>query len=301
MKFSSITYLTHQGILNLARNRFMTVAGIGVLSVCLMITGVATLFTLNVDSLVDYLGTQNETVVYINSDASDIRAGEIYDEIIAVAGIESATFISKSDVLESYRGYLDDYSDLWDAFEEDNPFKANYSVVIDDLERLTEIQSELAEISDVYKVSAPTEMSNVFVKVQSTVTIVGYILIGVLMVVSLVVISNTIRLSVYNRRKEIVIMKYVGATDAFVRWPFFVEGVLVGLIAALFAAAAVLGSYTLLIHQSQYLTGFWQTLLGESIVSIDDIWYWMLPAGLAGGVFIGGMGSVVSLRKYLNV
>ncbi len=301
MKLSSMFYLSRQGMANLVRNRFMSAAGIGVLSVCLMITGVASLFTVNVDSLVSYLGSQNETVVYIDAATSDSRAGEIYDEIMAVEGIDSASFISKADVLETYRDYLDDYSDLWSAFEEDNPFKANYSVVIGDLSRMDEIADELSGIEGVYKVSAPTEMSSVFVNVQTVVTVVGYLLVGVLVVVSVVVISNTIRLSVYNRRKEIMIMKYVGATNAFVRWPFFVEGIMVGLIASAVAIAAVLGSYTALLYQAQYLTGFWLTLLGESVVPVSDIWQWLVPAFLGGGVFIGGIGSIVSVHKHLNV
>ncbi len=301
MKPSSMAYLTGQGLANLIRNRFMTAAGIGVLCVCLMITGAATLFTVNVDSLIAYLGSQNETVVYLNADISDSRAGEVYDELMAVEGVASATFISKADVLENYRDYLNDYSDLWDAFEDDNPFKANYSVVVSDLDRLEDIQQEFEAIDGVYKVSAPTEVSDIFVNVQGVVTTIGYILVAVLVVVSLVVISNTIRLSVYSRRKEITIMKYVGATNAFIRWPFFVEGVMVGLIAAGIAIGAVLGSYHLMLSQAQVLTGFWQTLLGESVVPLDDIYTWLVPSFLLGGVIIGGMGSVVSVRRHLDV
>ncbi|MFI3169238.1 MAG: permease-like cell division protein FtsX [Faecalibacterium sp.] len=301
MKLSSMLYLTRQGAANLIRNRMMSAAGIGVLAVCLMITGVASIFTLNVDSLVAYLGGQNETVVYLDSTTSDTRAGEIYDEIIVIDGVESATFISKDDVLESYRDYLDDYSDLWTAFEEDNPFKANYSVVISDLENLTQISVRLQNIEGVYKVSAPTEMSDVFVNVQSVVTVVGYLLVGVLMIVSLVVISNTIRLSVYSRRKEIMIMKYVGATNAFIRWPFFVEGVMVGLVASIVAIGAVLGCYAVLLGQAQNLTGFWQTLLGESVVPLKNIYPWMVPVFLLGGILVGGMGSVFSVHKHLDV
>ncbi len=301
MRFSSFLYLTRQGLSNLIKNQLMTVAGIGVLSICLMITGAATLFTLNVDSVVAYLGSQNETVVYIDPAASDTRAGEIYDEIMAIDGVQSAAFISKADVLDNYRDYLDDYSDLWTAFETDNPFKANYSVVVQDLSRIEEITAQLATIESVYKVSAPTEMSDIFVNVQQVVTLVGYILVAVLALVSLVVISNTIRLSVYARRQEINIMKYVGATDAFIRWPFFVEGVVVGLIASLIAIGAVLGAYAVLIYQSYNLTGFWQTLLGESVVPLETVWLWMLCAFVAGGSIIGGMGSVVSIRKHLDV
>ena len=300
MNWSSVHYLSMQGLHNLSKNRLMTLASIGVLTACLVLTGAATLFTMNVNSVVDYLGNQNETVVYMEPDTDEATTTAAYDAIMAVPGVASATYISKQDVLDTYRGYMEEYASLWDEFENDNPFKANYSVVISDLDNITAIKQQLEKVPGVAKVKAPVEMTGIFVKVQHVVMTAGYILVVVLGIVSLVVISNTIRLSVYARRKEINIMKYVGATDGFIRWPFFVEGVGVGLIAALCATAVVFAAYAALLKGSQNMTGFWQTLLGSTIVPMNAIW-WLIPAFILGGGVIGGIGSVTSVRKHLDV
>ncbi len=302
MNISSMKYLSMQGLHNLARNRLMSLAGIAVLSACLMLTGIAWLFTVNVNSLVDYMGNQNETVVYLDPETGDDAAQAAEKAILKIEGVKSATYVSKEDALDTYRGYMEEgYADALDEFENDNPLKANYRVVISDLDRMETIKDELEKIPGVVKVSAPIGMTHVFVNVQQVVVLVGYILVAVLAVVSLVVISNTIRLSVYSRRREINIMKYVGATDAFIRWPFFVEGVGVGLIASLIASVVVLSGYYALTLASQDLTGFWRTLLGASMVPFAQVWYWLLGGFVCGGVVIGGLGSVTSVRKHLNV
>lgn len=301
MNYSSMKYLSGQGLRNLVRNRLMSLAGIAVLTACLAITGVAWLFTANVNSLVEYMGNQNETVVYMAPDADEETTKLAESAILSIEGVQSATFVSKDDALDTYCGYMEEYADVLDEFENDNPFKANYRVVIRDLERIEQIKAEMERINGVVKVSAPIDMTHAFVNVQHVVILVGYVLVAVLAVVSLVVISNTIRLSVYARRREINIMKYVGATDAFIRWPFFVEGVGVGLIASILASAIVLGGYYALTISSKNLTGFWNTLMGNSVVPFNQVWYWLLGGFVLGGVIIGGLGSVTSVRKHLNV
>lgn len=305
MNWSSFKYLTKQGLHNLAANRLMTLAGIGVLTACLVITGAATLFTMNVDSLVEYLGSQNETIVYLDPEwnGTDSEVTALQQEILGIPGVAGATYYSKHDVLEEYRGYMEEYASLWDEFEaeEENPFKANFSVVIEDLENIDAICGQLRAVPHVVLVKAAVEMTNVFVNVQRVITIAGYILVAVLAVVSIVVISNTIRLSVYARRKEINIMKYVGATNGFIRWPFFVEGVGVGAISAVLAACIVLAAYAALVQVAGRLTGFWAALMGPSIIPVSQVWYLILPAFLLGGAVMGGLGSITSIRKHLNV
>lgn len=303
MKWSSFKYLTKQGLHNLSANRLMTLASVAVLAACLALTGVAALFTLNVDSLVDYLGSQNETIVYLDPewDGTDAEVQEISAQILAIPGVDSAAYYSKQDVLDEYRGYMEEYASLWDEFEGDNPFKANFSVVIADLENIETICDRMEAIPHVLKAEAPFEMADIFLSVQTVITWAGYILVGVLGLVSVVVISNTIRLSVYARRKEINIMKYVGATNGFIRWPFFVEGVSVGLISAAVASAVVLAGYAAVVEAAGSLTGFWATLVTASLIPLDAIWYYILPTFLAVGAVVGGLGSVTSIRKHLNV
>lgn len=302
MKWSSFKYLVRQGIHSLGTHSMMTFASIGVLTVCLVLTGIAYLFSVNVDSLIDYLGSQNETVVYLNPDLNDEQTAAVDTAIRSISGVSGVEYVSKEDVLSTYKGYMSEqYADLWDAFDNDNPFKANYRVTVKDLDDIQRISDELSAIEGVDSVSAPLAMSNVFVQVQDVVTFAGYGLVAVLAVVAVVVISNTIRITVFARRREINIMKYVGATNGFIRLPFFVEGMAAGLISAFIASVIVLGGYWVLTYYSDLVPGFWRSLLSESVVPVTDVWYKVVPAFAAFSVLMGGVGSLVSIRKHLDV
>ena len=279
MKWSSFKYLVRQGIHSLGTHSMMTFASIGVLTVCLVLTGIAYLFSVNVDSLIDYLGSQNETVVYLNPDLNEEQTAAVDTAIRSISGVSGVEYVSKEDVLSTYKGYMSEqYSDLWYAFDNDNPFKANYRVTVKDLDDIQRISDELSAIEGVDSVSAPLAMSNVFVQVQDVVTFAGYGLVAVLAVVAVVVISNTIRITVFARRREINIMKYVGATNGFIRLPFFVEGMAAGLISAFIASVIVLGGYWVLTYYSDLVPGFWRSLLSESVVPVTDVWYKVVPA-----------------------
>ena len=301
MRGSSFRYLSKQGLHSLVANRLMTLASVGVLTACLILVGVATLFSANVDSLVEYLGEQNETVVYIGKDLSEEQIAQVDSQIRGIPGLSAVTYVSKEEVLETYKGYMEEYAVLFDDFEEDNPFRANYRVVVEDLNQLDEIVAQLEAIEGVEDVSPPTELASVFLSVQRAVNVGGWVLVAVLSLVSIVVISNTIRITVFARRKEISIMKYVGATNAFIRWPFFVEGMSVGLIAALVSSGVVMGAYAIVLHYAGDLSGFWNSLLGVSLLPLSQVWYWLLGGFAAFGILIGSLGTATSIHKYLEV
>ena len=301
MKWSSFQYLTKQGLHNLRANRLMSLASIGVLTACLLLTGIAGLFSANVNSLVEYLGDQNETVVYLDQGLSDEELASVDQTLRSMPGLAAVTYVSQEEVLETYKGYMSEYADLFNDFEEDNPFHANYRVVLEDLNQLDEMITQLEQIDGVYSVSAPTQLSSVFLTIQRAVTYAGWALVAVLALVSVVVISNTIRLTVFARRKEISIMKYVGATNAFIRWPFFVEGTSVGLISGLLAAGLVIGAYALVVNRIGAMSGFWGPILGSCLLRVGQVWPVVLGAFLIFGVVIGSIGTATSIRKYLEV
>ena len=298
MKWSSFQYLTKQGLHNLRANRLMSLASIGVLTACLLLTGIAGLFSANVNSLVEYLGDQNETVVYLDQGLSDEELASVDQTLRSMPGLAAVTYVSQEEVLETY---MSEYADLFNDFEEDNPFHANYRVVLEDLNQLDEMIAQLEQIDGVYSVSAPTQLSSVFLTIQRAVTYAGWALVAVLALVSVVVISNTIRLTVFARRKEINIMKYVGATNGFIRWPFFVEGTSVGLISGLLAAGLVIGAYALVVNRIGAMSGFWGPILGSCLLSVGQVWPVVLGAFLIFGVVIGSIGTATSIRKYLEV
>ena len=302
MNWSSFKYLARQGLHSMVKNRLMSVASIGVLTVCLLITGVAGLFTLNVGSLMDYLGSQNETVVYLKEDLTEEGLAAVDSALRSISGLREVTYVSKDEALDRMKESMGENAYLFDVFEgSENPFLANYRVVLDDVSDLPEIQPQLEAIEGVSSVGAPMQLSQMFTSIHKGVSLVCIILVAVLGFVSVVVISNTIRLTVFARRKEINIMKYVGATNGFIRLPFFVEGVTVGLIAGAISTVVVLGGYQLLLVFAVDLPGFWGTLLAGTLLPLSRVWYLVLGGFLLFGMLIGSLGTASSIRKYLKV
>lgn len=298
MRFSSFTYLVGQGLHNLKANKVMTLASMGVLIVCMILVGAAFLFGANIDSMVDYIGEQNETVAFISDDADTAAVDAAIRSIEHVSGVE---FISKDQMLEIYSARLEGYTNLKEMFQNDNPLLANYVVRADDPANISAIATALTTIEGVTAVNSPQAMSELFVSLQRAVTYVCYGLVCVLALVSVVVISNTIKITVFNRRKEIGIMKLVGATNGFIRFPFFVEGVTSGLIAALVASGIVCGGYYALsdwyVKHPSNLT----TMFGGSLLPLSSLWYYVVVGFLLFGFVLCGIGTAASIRKHLKV
>ena len=302
MKLSTFGFLTGRGLRNLGTHWAMTIACVASLAVCMSLNTLASLVEVNVDSMIGYLGRQNETVVFLDPNCDDATATAVGEQISAISGVTNVSYMSKQDVLNTYEGYLDEeYEALWDEFESDNPFKANYRVTVGDLSQLSRISSQMEKIPGVVKVTAPVEMGSIFVEIQQGVTRMGRIFVLVLMVVSIITVGSTIRLSVFARRREIEIMKYVGATNFLVTLPFLVEGLAMGLISGVLSASGVLALYSYLISAASSLRGVWDVLVGTSLVPLEAVWITVLSSSIAGGTLVGGLGSLFSIRKHLNV
>ena len=301
MKLSTFGFLTRRGVRNLGKHWAMTIACIASLSVCMTLNTFATLAEVNVDSMVNYLGQQNEMVVFVDPEADDATTASVGERITATPGVSRVQYMSKEDTLNAYRGFLSDYASLLDEFENDNPFKANYRVSLSDLSQMSAISQQFQTIPGVYSVSAPVEMTNTFVEIQKVVTKGGQAIIAVLMIVSIITVGSTIRLSVFARRREIEIMKYVGATNAMVTLPFFMEGLTMGLISGAITSAAGIGGYYYIVEASSTFGGLWEMLMGAALVPVENVWPTILTYSLAGGALVGALGSTFSIRKHLNV
>ena len=176
MKLSTFGFLTGRGLRNLGTHWAMTIACVASLAVCMSLNTLASLVEVNVDSMIGYLGRQNETVVFLDPECDDATAAAVGEQISAISGVTHVSYMSKQDVLSTYEGYLDEqYEALWDEFESDNPFKANYRVTVGDLSQLNRISSQMEKIPGVVKVTAPVEMGNIFVEIQQGVTRMGRI------------------------------------------------------------------------------------------------------------------------------
>ena len=301
MRFSSFTYLVRQGLHNLRANRLMTLASMGVLTVCMILIGVAYLLGVNVDAVVEYIGEQNETIVYMQKGLSEDQIASADAAIRAVPGVVSVTYMSPEDVLATYSAMLDDYANMYEAFQNDNPFSPNYRVVVGDIAQLEQVASQLNQIEGVEEVKPPLELADTFTTIQRVVSYVSYGLVAVLAIVSIVVINNTIRITVFARRKEIAIMKLVGATNGFIRFPFFVEGTTSGLISALIASGVVCGAYYGLCNWYVNNPNTFSQIFGGQLVPLTDVWYYIVVGFLALGFVLCGIGTATSIRKHLNV
>lgn len=298
MRFSSFTYLVGQGLHNLKANKMMTLASMGVLTVCMILVGAAFLFGANIDAMVAYIGEQNETVAFINDDADTAAVEEAIRNIPHVAGVE---FISKDQMLDNYSQRLEGYTNLKEMFENDNPLLANYVVRADEPANISAVAAALQNVEGVRAVNSPQAMSDIFVALQKAVTYVCYGLVIVLAIVSVVVISNTIKITVFNRRKEIGIMKLVGATNGFIRFPFFVEGVTSGLISALIASAIVCGGYYVVYDWYAKNPTNLTAMFGGTLLPLQDLWYYVVIGFMAFGFVLCGIGTATSIRKHLQV
>ena len=298
MRFSSFTYLVGQGLHNLKANKMMTLASMGVLTVCMILVGAAFLFGANIDAMVAYIGEQNETVAFINDDADTATVEEAIRNIPHVAGVE---FISKDQMLDNYSQRLEGYTNLKEMFENDNPLLANYVVRADEPANISAVAAALQNVEGVRAVNSPQAMSDIFVALQKAVTYVCYGLVVVLAIVSVVVISNTIKITVFNRRKEIGIMKLVGATNGFIRFPFFVEGVTSGLISALIASAIVCGGYYVVYDWYAKNPTNLTAMFGGTLLPLQNLWYYVVIGFMAFGFVLCGIGTATSIRKHLQV
>ena len=301
MRFSSFTYLVGQGLHNLKANRLMTLASMGVLTVCMLLIGAAFLLGANIDAMVAYIGDQNQTIVYMDLDASEEQLAAADAAIRSTDGVVEVSYVSPQEVLDRYADMLKDYTNLREAFEDDNPFNPNYVVVVDDPNHISDIAAQLRTIGGVEDVVAPVEMSRLFVTLQTAINYACYGIVAVLALVSMVVINNTIKITVFNRRKEINIMKLVGATNGFIRFPFFVEGVTSGLVSAALASGIICGAYYVLTRWYEENPTNISQLFGGTLVPLQDVWYYLVIGFAALGFVLCGIGTATSIRKHLKV
>lgn len=302
MKYSSFKYLFKQGFHNFKDNRLMSVASVGVVCSCLIIVGICGMLALNVNSFVKYLGDQNEVIIYVAQDASEEQITAMDNLLHEDKNISQYTFVSKADALQEQMGYLGEYGSLLTGYQGDNnPLPASFRCHLKDLEVLQEASTKFATMPGVDYVSTPTEIAGVLITLKNVTYYSGLIILGILVMVSLVVISNTIRLTVFARRKEINIMKYVGATNGFIRMPFVVEGLVIGTVSAIITFGVVSGGYIYLFNYIHTQTNAFIATLSLCMIDYKTIWPYLLVGFLGFGWFIGGVGSALSMKRYLEV
>ena len=295
MKLSSTGYLVREGFRNIWANRMMSLASVIVLVSCLIITGSAALISVNVNSLIASIGDDDQITVYLLPDLSDTDSVKLESKLLAIDNIAGVHFRSRDDVLKDYKKTLGD--DIYSAMQGDgNPFGNEYKVRLDDLSLYADTVAEIGKLPGIDSISDRSDIAGKLTKLNYFVTVVGMWVVLVLGAVTLFIISNTIRMTMYSRRFEISIMHSVGATNAFIRIPFVIEAMMIGLISGLISSCIVVAVYEPLRSAASGIIG----MIGSSTLPVESISLPTLLMMSGAGILIGLLGGSISISRYLN-
>ena len=298
---NSFFYLVKQGFKNLWNNRLMSLASVGVLVSCMLLIGAAVLLSVNISSVVDTLEDQSEAIVFLE-DSLDLAAKEeVRDGIIATGKVASIDYISKEEALLSMMESMGDDGILFDAYDDENNLPDSYRVTFHDVSNLENTVAHITALPGVYSVSALTEVAEVITGIKQMVYVGGTIIIGLLIAVSLMIIGNTIKITVFSRRREVNIMKYVGATNGFIRLPFIVEGISLGVISGGLSYGIIYFAYDYLVKWVSSQNATWFSQIISDLIPFAEVSQYLLLGFLGGGALIGLFGCVAFIGKHLKV
>ena len=295
MKINNIGYLLKEGLRGIFLHGFMSFAAIVVTVACLLIVGSFSILVYNLNIMVDELNQTNEVLVYVDETLSVSDAKSIGTKINLIDNVQKATFVSREQALEDF--IADHEGDAAFSGVEASDLRHRYVVTLEDNGQMEQTVKELEQISGVAKINASYELAEGFSTLKDILTIVSLVIIVGLMIVSLVIISNTVKISMYDRRDEIAIMKMVGATNGFIRLPFMVEGFTLGMLGAGIAFGAEWLLYDLLVNKIEAM----DTLQMFNFVPFQQLLVPMILTFGATGLFVGVVGSWFSIRKFMNV
>lgn len=298
--FNNFKYLVREGLRNTWANRLMSLASVGVLVCCLVLMGTAALVSINISHLMTWLEDQNVVMVYLNTTVSGSNA-QITEEaarqkILSVENVDdnNIEFISKEKGFDSLMDRFDEKLKIVDSLGDTSEILPDaFRVSFEDPTRYETTVEQLKNLDIVYTVRDNREYAQKLMGINKTVTVVGVGIVALLLVVSLFIITNTIKLTMYVRKLEISIMKSVGATDWFIRMPFLVEGITIGLASGII-------SFILVAYLYSAATSAISNILSSGALPFMSMIGWLLLAFLGSGILSGAIGSLVSIRKYLK-
>lgn len=288
-------YYLSEGIHSIFTHGFMSFAAVCMIVACLLIMGSFTLVAVNLDKNLGDLENENQLAVYIDENYTEEKARSLEDEISKVPNVTDVTFVTREEALEAFQEKRENVEMFQDL--PDDVLRDRYYVHMENIELISQTKQALEQIEGVGDVNAAVEIAEGFVMIRNIATGVALVLVGILLVVSLFIIANTIKLATFYRREEIAIMKMCGATDGFIRWPFVVEGMVLGLAGSLIAFFAQWGIYHLVAKNIIQSNGL-SLMTMISYTSMIDI---ILPVFCGVGIVIGVGGSLIAIRKFLQV
>ena len=299
MRYNVISYLIGEGFKSTFKQKKMTSASIIIMCATMFIFGLFFVIGENVNSVIKQIESQQGIQIFIEETATDEQIDQLGNQIKNINGVNKVTFVSKEDAINSMKAVLEDNQSILEGWDEENPFPASYFVTLTDLSLNEEVQEQIFKLDYVDEIESQNNTISKLQSLANGIQIMTIVILVLLIVISIFIISYTIKLTVHARRREISIMKYVGATNGFIRGPFIVEGVVIGIISAVITLV-VLG-----LCYNAVMGGIGESVLvqdiGIGLLSFSDMFFLVLTVYLLLGIGIGILGSVISMRKYLKV
>lgn len=302
MKFNSLGYLISEGIKSVFKQKKMTSASIIIMCATMFMFGIFYLIGENINFAMSQLESEQGIRVMIKEGATDSEIEKLKVDIQSIDGVNTVTFVSKAEALATVKSWIvgsSDSEDLLAGYDEDNPFPASYFVTLTDLSKNAEVQEKIKQLDNVDDLSTDNDVIAKLATLARTIQIVTLVLLLILVAISIFIISYTIKLTVYARRREISIMKYVGATNGFIRGPFIVEGIIIGIISALITLILIGFAYNGVL--SQIMSSAVMRSISISLYTFQALFAKVLIVYLILGIGIGTLGSIISMNKYLKV
>ena len=295
MKINNLGYLIKEGFHGIFLHGFMSFAAICVTVACLLIVGSFSILAYNLDVMVDKLNQTSEIMVYVDSSLSDAEARSVGTRINQLDNVQKSVFVSREEALDNF---INDHNNNA-AFNgvQAQDLRHRYVVTLEDNTKMKQTDEQLKQLPGVAKTNAAYELAEGFSTIQDVLHIVSIAVIAVLLVVSLLIISNTVKLAMYDRKDEIAIMKMVGATNGFIRLPFVVEGFTLGMMGAILAFGLEWMGYDALIQKVASV----DALQLFHFVPFQELLLPMVAVFCAAGMFVGIVGSWTSIRKFMDV
>lgn len=295
MKLSRYGYLIGEGFRNIFTHGFMSFASVTIIIACLIVMGSFTLLDININNIIDDIGNQNQILAYVDESMSAQDASaKLQTKIASIDNVADVEFVSRTDAKNNF---MEKYDESLMEGIDDEVFRHRFVVQLTDLSQMAQTQAAISEVDGIVKVNAPIDYADKFISVRNVVSVVSLALIVILVFVSLFIMSNTIKLATFGRREEIAIMKMVGASNSFIRCPFVVEGLILGVVGGGLAFLAQWGLYTAL--ESKITSSL--AISFVNIVPFSELWPFVLAVFMAVGVIVGAFGGAIAIRNYLKV
>ena len=296
MKYNILGYLIGEGFRNVFKNKKSTFACLAIMCATMLIFGIFFVIGKNISNAIEQVESSQAIEVFINNDATDEQIEKLGQEILEIDGVNTIQFKTKEQALNQMKEILKSDQDILNGMY---IFPPSYIVKLTDLNLSSQVQDEIRKLDNVKNINSSDETSAKLVSIGNTINIVTAIILVLLILISIFIIANTIKLTVHARRKEISIMKYIGATNSFIRAPFVVEGIIIGTMASLISVLLIGLAYNMV--SNRIIGSSLNNIIGFNLLSFNELFNLIIVVYVALGIGIGILGSAMSMRKYLKV